>query len=1019
MSEEQPEEQSEEQCEEKQSYPLRQKIGYGAGTFLTLGVIDLLAHLGPTGLFIGGLAAYVAAKHGPPFIDQVRDAFPPPPSRLLQIEAPRRPGKRSFLDKALGRYPETPLPEAEQQAEIQQPGHTASALGQAQNEADESAMVVYSAKDPRLALCLAPDFLPDVNILLREGIFACGWPGSVKTDVLAAIIEQIMLIAEQVDPAGRGIPGVVFDKDGDLLSLLEVLPNGRIADQQHWFDAAEIIKHRLQVIVNLQAWPKDEERAAVIVYLVNDLIRYTGDQEQNKRLPCPVFLDEAQYWLPQERVSYLTGETQQQLIDTFNILLSTGRERGLTPFLFAQRIAQIDESAIGLGIQIFMRQVTDSDQRRCMDYIRADVIGAKKNLAHLSERQGIVCLPGGEQFLIQFDERQSTHLSHAPTVGKLARSSVQKELGPALQAAYDAYRPGMRHHKLAGYLGTTPASAAQLLKQLQARGYIDAAGNKTRAFSEGDPGEYSRAVGTQQRDDYSEHIQMPEEDEFEDGGDEERFGDERQPAYRQGFRYTSPGGLREQHAFSFPMNARPRMEGQLDAASLMRLAHDLVFHPDKILSGRVSVFGVPHSGKSNLIAKICEELGRLYVPFVLADTEDEYSQLVDERRTWLKNGYTAGSPSAFGEGATPPTHFIPVEKAGAYHFGRMVLEHGFQVVLNLESYESEDEAAQVMVEIVRGMRDWEQEQDPDDRVSCFFILEEAATWLPQNPKESRLTPQTLALIQTTMFNTVVRKGRKRGIGFIFANQRAADVDKRAMQSSWRFLMWQTEKNDLDVYEAMCPGINRAQVQQFAPGEAMVMGPGILLHTRLDKRRSPDCAKTPGLQSVRRRYQFGHGPRFHTQDLAEHLKATAALPKGASQPATAALSSAQQEQRTSMEEGDHRVVPFVHPAHQPKPNSEQQLAWGCAVLNYLNEKGGPWTETAVRKPRAELRDLALALGVWESGAAEIIGGGGRAKKIKDDVDLMPAPRVMELLRLATGTLASYQASTSLPAQQVES
>ena len=513
-----------------------------------------------------------------------------------------------------------------------------------------------------------------------------------------------------------------------------------------------------------------------------------------------------------------------------------------------------------------------------------------------------------------------------------------------------------------------------------------------------------------------------EEDEFEeDEFEEDEYVEEEQLTSQLGFSPPGPNGTREQRATHPPMNARPRMQGQLGITALMRLAHDLVFDPDKVLSGRVSVFGLPNSGKSNLIAKLCEELGRLYVPFVLADTEDEYSQLVDEGRTWLKNGYTAGSPTVFDEGATLPPHFIPVDQAGAYYFGKMVLEQGFQIVLNLESYETEEEAALVMCEIVRGMRDWEQEQAPNDRVSCFFILEEAATWLPQNTAEikERLSDKTLALLQTTLFNTVVRKGRKRGLGFIFATQRPAEIDKRAMKSSWRFLMWQTEKNDLDVYEEMCPRIDRAKVQRFIPGEAVVMGPGILTHTRIDHRRSPDCAKTPGLESVRRRYGNGQRQRFHTQDLAQYLEATASQSTRPLKPKAAELPLTQPEQEGPTEGGDPRVVAFVHPSQQPKANSEQQLAWGCAVLHYLNEKGEPWTETSVRKPRAELRDLALALGVWKSGAAEIIGGGSRAERIKAEVEQISGPRMLELLRLATQAQASYQTTTPVLASQAES
>ena len=74
MSEEQPQE--EQRADQQHSVPLSQTFGYGAGTFLTVGVIDLLAHWGPTGLVIGGIAAYVAARHGPELTSQVRETLP-------------------------------------------------------------------------------------------------------------------------------------------------------------------------------------------------------------------------------------------------------------------------------------------------------------------------------------------------------------------------------------------------------------------------------------------------------------------------------------------------------------------------------------------------------------------------------------------------------------------------------------------------------------------------------------------------------------------------------------------------------------------------------------------------------------------------------------------------------------------------------------------------------------------------------------------------------------------------------
>ncbi|MEO9028344.1 MAG: hypothetical protein ABI413_05980, partial [Ktedonobacteraceae bacterium] len=377
--------------------------------------------------------------------------------------------------------------------------------------AREQGVTMHIGPYPRLVLDLAPHFRPDINMVLREGIFACGVKGSGKTGVLAKIIEQITLIAAQFDPAHLGIPLVVFDKEGDLESLGTIFPNGRIADLEHWYTAEEILTQRLQVVVNLQAWLKAEEAGKIMVTLVNDLIAYTGSLNPDKRPPCPVFLDEAQYWLPQESASYLSKETQKGLLDAFGILLNTGRKRGLTPFIFTQRIAQIDKSVISLGIQIFMRQVIDTDQKRCMEYIRLDIVGERKNLAQLSEGQGIVCLPKGVQLTVQFDERQSTHLSHAPTIDRIltrstpiTRESIawvsaserpfphkvqRRPPAPAdrlkhsaarlpriLQEALNALTPNMTYRDLGAALGYSNGEARAIWQELRRRGLLHASG---------------------------------------------------------------------------------------------------------------------------------------------------------------------------------------------------------------------------------------------------------------------------------------------------------------------------------------------------------------------------------------------------------------------------------------------------------------------------------------------------------------------------------------------------------------
>src|SRR6266702_8881055 len=97
--------------------PLTHSLGFGAGTFLAAGMVDLLAHLGPTGLVVGGIAAYVASRHGPQLYEHAREALPSPPAREVSRQpvarSPRRQQRgqrerrgRSVLDRALGRFPE-------------------------------------------------------------------------------------------------------------------------------------------------------------------------------------------------------------------------------------------------------------------------------------------------------------------------------------------------------------------------------------------------------------------------------------------------------------------------------------------------------------------------------------------------------------------------------------------------------------------------------------------------------------------------------------------------------------------------------------------------------------------------------------------------------------------------------------------------------------------------------------------------------------------------------------------------
>jgi hypothetical protein len=293
-----------------------------------------------------------------------------------------------------------------------------------------------------------------------------------------------------------------------------------------------------------------------------------------------------------------------------------------------------------------------------------------------------------------------------------------------------------------------------------------------------------------------------------------------------------------------------------DRSEYMDFGPTLRPHADFIFSGRKVLIGESDAGKSNNVAVIAEEIAKFGAPLFLLDTEDEYRALCDTRYfprpVWVDR--------------------TRIPHAQAYEFAWWAMERRTQVVVNLQSYE-DDEAAWFMIGLIGGIRAWEESHD---RIPCEIILDEATVWLPQTVAESTLSrimvndPEAgeeskqvslLALLQRAFFSVVVRRGRKRGMGFTFAAQRIAEIDKRALQASWLFLMRQVQNADLKAYREY--GIGASQVVSLAQGEAFVLAQGKAMERHQFRlRKSPHGAHAPGLAELRKAVSAvstGNGP----------------------------------------------------------------------------------------------------------------------------------------------------------------
>jgi len=405
-------------------------------TFLVAGGVDLVGHLGLTGLVVGGIAAYVASQHGPQLLEQVRGAWPARPSSP-QAEAPRTlasesgTNKRSVLDRALGRFPaheQTGLEDVETVV-VDEPAETP----RASSRVFRPSVIPQVVRHP---ICLAPDLVLEANDIVGAGINLFGVKGSGKTGLVARLAEQF---------ARFRVSEVLFDLKGDLDSLVTdrrpdgrpFVPNGHVGVRPRAPRGRSILQCGLQVVYDLRTWQTPEQMANLICVIVEEMLETVALTPEGDLAPCLVFLDEAEYWLPQSQPSYLSGRTYKRLLDAFHLLATMGRSRGLSPVIATQRIAKVNKDIIAQAeMNILMKAVLDIDLDRYSDYFNKS-LATRERIRGFQAGEAVVCLPDGSQSVTRLYERESRHRSHTPHItAALTKFAGMRERGP-LQVELD------------------------------------------------------------------------------------------------------------------------------------------------------------------------------------------------------------------------------------------------------------------------------------------------------------------------------------------------------------------------------------------------------------------------------------------------------------------------------------------------------------------------------------------------------------------------------------------------------
>jgi hypothetical protein len=431
----------------------REHIALASGTMLAATGVDLLAHLGPTGLVVGGILAFAAARHGQGLYSQVQALLSPAPAPPRRSRPMKRRGhQRSMLDRALGRFPDT-LEAEEDVLTLEEEDPVCEETDREEPAVLGVAREQRRTEHPRMPLDLAPDLHLDLDELAGKAIFIVGIRRSGKTTLGARIAEEL----------GKWyIPLLIPDLEGDLLALAEVLPRAIIAhgpktetadyqstDKVHCATITvqnaftlgyDILDEGYQVLLDLASYPSLEEAIGVQVALIRGLFCW-ADEHPAERTTCQVYLDEAQRYLPQTLDDSVIQDkiVRAELLRAYMDIIAIGGKRGIAPVILTQRLAQVNKKIMAQSEVLFlMRQTMDNDLARCMEYVKRST-ATEEMIARLWPGQGIYIGADGTQRLTQFHKRQSSSArSHTPRAAvalRYAQMPMQPIKPPLAQPA--------------------------------------------------------------------------------------------------------------------------------------------------------------------------------------------------------------------------------------------------------------------------------------------------------------------------------------------------------------------------------------------------------------------------------------------------------------------------------------------------------------------------------------------------------------------------------------------------------
>jgi KaiC/GvpD/RAD55 family RecA-like ATPase len=247
---------------------------------------------------------------------------------------------------------------------------------------------------------------------------------------------------------------------------------------------------------------------------------------------------------------------------------------------------------------------------------------------------------------------------------------------------------------------------------------------------------------------------------------------------------------------------------------------------DSFIGERVAVVGISGTGKSNTTAVICEEVLARGLPVTIVDIESEYWGLREKHDLLI-----AGAASDHLD--------LAVDPSKGSQLAHLVFDHNISVILSLTGYD--DEARdEFLFDYLTTM--WKRQLAVNK--PRLLVFDEAHELVPQK------TSSKLKKLIVSM----VKRGRKRGLGIVVATQRPADIEKAVItQAGIRFMHRVVYSNELDLYADNIPGFPPQKIKEWVPkmtvGQAWVVANHATVDAVIRRRHTHDSSTTPKLGAM--------------------------------------------------------------------------------------------------------------------------------------------------------------------------